>query len=275
MKLTRRSFTCALFACLLIALFLWMTRGMNPKTDRQNHTGKSLTDSQSGHTSSEEIVRPARRTQSKRDTFQQASHEYTELKDFFLPPVKFEQLTLRQAVHKLLDQYYTACAKTGERPHRLKLKITGQPTGPLTLTLPNSSFTYQLQTLAALSAMKVEHSNGILHFFEIESSGHTISKSMAVSPDFVSRINHLTNSPTNTPQTDNPFIVAPPKPKENIGQQLKRVLNLDDDVVLNYAAATNHLTMTTSDRDIARIQALINAMEQSPHDPDPHQTSHR
>ncbi|MFK7910442.1 MAG: hypothetical protein AB8F34_07540 [Akkermansiaceae bacterium] len=263
-SIRKRYLAIALLAlCLLLALLVWKTAD---HTSDQAATSNASASHHSRGEATDSSPRSALRTPLA-STPAPPTHSYTELHDFFLPPLKLDGFSLQQAIDTLLDQYYKTCQRTGERPHLLKVQITGTPAQPLRATLPNASFLTQLKMLSALAAMAVEHDAGVLRFDKLETSNNVVTKSIVVPPNIASRIAGLAGSPTKETIPNKPHLAGyVDTNKINYGNHFRQLLDMNDnsEISIYYSSATSTLLVKSSERDVKRIDALLDILIKNP-----------
>jgi hypothetical protein len=117
-----------------------------------------------------------------------ATHGPERLKEFYLPAVDINELTLREALAKLMTAYEDACAKADEVPIRLTFDVPPAATKKLRLKLSPGNFNSSVRLLATYAGMKVNRDKTVYRFEPFADDRRQVKRSIPVPPDFSSRL---------------------------------------------------------------------------------------
>ncbi len=190
-----------------------------------------------------------------------ATHAPERLKEFMLPEIAIDGLTLGEALRKLMGVYENACRKSGESPLRLVFDVPPGATRKLQLRLGGRNFTSSVQLLAALSGMTASRSGLTYQFKPLIDEPKTVSRSIRVPPDMSSLLIELTGIETGAKspfETD----VTPRIPVDELFRKL--ISDLDPSTRLSLTASGILNLETTSTADAAAVSALIQGISQKP-----------
>jgi len=192
-----------------------------------------------------------------------ATHAPERLKEFMLPEVVIDGLTLGEALQKLMGVYEETCGKTGETPLRLTFDLPPGNTKRLKLKLGPRNFNSSVHLLATYSGMKVSRNKTAYHFEPFPDDRKQVSLAVKVSPDFVSRLIEQAGIPPLScfEQFKNPSFVETSPVKLPLGEILKASgLHLDPSTQLFLGPSGSLKLDTTSSADAAMISALTDTL---------------
>lgn len=121
-----------------------------------------------------------------------ATHLPGRLRDFLLPPVEIDGLSLEEALARLVAAYQEACWISGERPVRLKFSVPSGAATRLTVKLGNASLDGSVRMLAGLAGLTVRRDEAEYVFELPESGDDPALRKIEVPPDFLFRLKALT-----------------------------------------------------------------------------------
>lgn len=117
-----------------------------------------------------------------------ATHAPERLKEFMLPEVVIDGLTLGEALQKLMGVYEETRGKTGETPLRLTFDLPPGNAKKLNLKLSPRNFHSSVQVLATYSGMKLSRNKTVYHFEPFPDERKQVSLAFEVPSDFASRL---------------------------------------------------------------------------------------
>ncbi|RYD49715.1 MAG: hypothetical protein EOP85_01080 [Verrucomicrobiaceae bacterium] len=120
-----------------------------------------------------------------------STHPPQRLREFILPEVMIDGLSLEQALRKLNAAYQEACVKTGETPLDLVFKISPGSSKSLQVKLPRNNFNSSVHLLASLAGMKASRSGKEYRFEPITNDTQIATTTLKVPPDFSSRLQEI------------------------------------------------------------------------------------
>jgi hypothetical protein len=242
--------------CILLMYGLWLGNhggkpaGTDaPTSSRSKHEG-------TGSNDGTDLAGPSRTKVINREpTGPRATHSPERLKDFMLPEIALEGLTLAEALQKLMGVYGEACKKSGEVPLRLSFDVPPGAAKKLNLRLSGRNFTSSVQLLAALSGMTASRNGLAYQFKPIIDERKPVSRSIQVPPDISSMLGELAGRAT---AADSP-------PQIPVSELFRKLLsNLDPSTRLSLTASGILNLETTSTADAAAVAALIQGVSQRP-----------
>lgn len=177
-----------------------------------------------------------------------ATHAPERLKEFMLPEVAIDGMTLDEALQKLMGVYDDACKKTGETPLRLTFDIPPGAKKKLHLRLGGRNFSSSVQLLAALSGMTAGRSGLVYRFKPLIDERKPVSRGIRVPPDLASMLGDLTGAAAAEEST-------PQIPVDGLFRKL--IPDLDSSTRLSLTPAGILDLETTSTADAAAVSALI------------------
>jgi hypothetical protein len=142
------------------------------------------------------------------------THSPERLREFMLPALDIEEMSLEAALGKLKMAYDDACRKSGETPLPLTFAIATGEDRKLTVHLPVGSFKSSVQLLATLSGMKVSRKGTAYQFSPIENEQKTVHRNLEVPPNFQTALNEIAGRDD---KSSDPF--AEPKPEDRVSIQ--------------------------------------------------------
>jgi len=224
---------------------LWLGyQGVN--LTRPTDSGSSQTKPQdAGSIGGPEITSPIQTKRGNREAAgPRATHAPGRLKEFMLPEVVIDGLSLDGALRKLMEVYNDTCEKTGETPLRLTFDVPPGTTKKLNLRLSGRNFTSSIQLLAALSGMKATRSGLIYQFTPFTDERKPVSRGIRVPPDISSTLSGLAGQGAVADSPVNELV-------------RKLILDLDPSTRLSLTASGILNLETTSTADAAAVSALI------------------
>ena len=117
-----------------------------------------------------------------------ATHSPARLREFYLPPLEIDGLTLAAAVEKLRAAYEEACLQSGEVPVALSFVIPPGVDGLIHLKLPGQSLDTSLRMLAAVSRLRIQRKGAEYRFDEVDGEEILASKELHAPPDLLARL---------------------------------------------------------------------------------------
>ncbi len=183
------------------------------------------------------------------------THAPGRLKEFMLPEVVIDGLTLDGALRKLMEVYDDVCERTGETPLRLTFDVPPGTTKKLNLRLSGRNFTSSMQLLAALSGMKATRSGLVYQFKPLIDDRKPVSRGIQVPDDISSKLAELAGEAT---EEDSNLRI----PVDVLFRKL--ISDLDPSTRLSLTASGILNLETTSTADAAAVSALIQGISQKP-----------
>jgi hypothetical protein len=113
-----------------------------------------------------------------------ATHAPERLKEFMLPEIAIDGLTLGEALRKLMGVYEDACKRTGETPLRLTFDLPPGNAKKLHLKLSPRNFSTSVQLLATFSGMSVCRNKLNYRFEPFADERKQVTRALTVPPDF-------------------------------------------------------------------------------------------
>lgn len=253
----RKGFAVAVIS-LLVGVGLWLVIRGSHSLGNGITTGKSIEPLASGTGGDSEATGSFKTKTSNRELAgPRATHAPERLKEFMLPEVAIDGLTLGEALRKLMGVYEEACKKTGEIPLRLTFDLPPGSAKKLHLKLSPRNFNSSVQLLATFAGMKVSRNKLQYHFEPFADERKQVNKAIAVPPDFASVI---PNNAGLDPDAD-PFAESESH-RMPIGELIKTSgLTLDPSTQLSLTATGTLNINTTSSADLAMISALVGVSE--------------
>ena len=148
----RQTIILLLASCLLVFLtcLVWHNTHSGASPNNSETTSAHSTSTHTGGTKPKDR-RPTMRNSTSRVNHQKPTHDYGQLKDFVLPELKLENVTFRQAIHQLQNEYYRVCQLTGERPILMKFDFQNKKSHEFSINLSNSPFSKALLILSSIA----------------------------------------------------------------------------------------------------------------------------
>ncbi|MGB1259963.1 MAG: hypothetical protein ACPG6P_07990 [Akkermansiaceae bacterium] len=260
----------ALLVVLLLIFKSGIARGLST-SEGDDHTRRGASRSVGDN---KKEARAARKSKAQSLSDIDPTHDYADLKNFHLRPVKLREERFTQAVSTLLANYREACTKTGEQPVRFRLRYDDSVKDqPMRLNLPNGSFDMQLRLLCAAAGVKVEHEGGNLTFRSIASTlgenfdaDELFTRAFSPVPALRSRLARLTGYEA---VRSDPFAAELEEvhPAGNTHELLNKFAQKDSEVVnvfSNYIPATEAIVVRNTMTELYRIEALLGVMRDYP-----------
>jgi len=252
----------------LVGVCLWL--GMRGGDAGHSHRTEGNASRHSGSTDSSDTPGTAAVLKTKsaiRDTgTPRATHGPERLKEFYLPAVDINGLTLREALAKLMTAYEDACAKAGEVPIRLTFDVPPAATKKLRLKLSPGNFNSSVRFLATYAGMKVNRDKTTYRFEPFADERGQVKRGISVPPDFAARLSDqagLAYGPgSDSPfgEGENPARKAAPA-RLPIAEILKMSgLELDPSTRLSLKPSGELMLETSSGADAAAIAALADTL---------------
>jgi len=177
------------------------------------------------------------------------THAPERLREFMLPQVVIDGLTLGEALRALMGVYEETCGKTGESPLPLSFDLPSGNTKRLHLTLSPRDFNSSVQLLATFAGMKVSRTQTEYHFRPLPDDRKQVNQTIPVPPGFGSALAKLAGVDAAV-DPDNP-------PSLSMSDIVKASgLDLDPSTQVSLDASGNLILETSSSADAAKISAL-------------------
>lgn len=184
-----------------------------------------------------------------------ATHGPHRLKDFMLPEVVIDGLSLEDALAKLMNAYRDACSRSEETSLDLKFIVPPGSSKVLQLHLRGKSFSGSVRMLAALSGMSVSRNGLTYHFKAMNAERKEVQRSFQVPPDFSKTVAEMAGQPV----TDELAAAAP------LHDLLRKLgLDLDPSTRLSPGSSGELNLKTDSAADAAALAGLIGAIQTQP-----------
>lgn len=184
----------------------------------------------------------------------QATHGPERLKEFFLPAVDIDGLTLAQALQKLMAAYEEACGKTGETPLRLTFNVPSGSIKKLHLKLGPRNFNSSIRILGTYAGMKVNRDKTVYRFEPIADERTEVKREFAVSPDFKSELGNQARLTSGNAGDAGPLRLSIDEILRSSG------LELDPSTRLSLGPSGELKLETSSGADAAVISALADSL---------------
>lgn len=186
----------ASFVLILLALLLWkgdeIATHLQPADESRKKSAKDHGLS-SADEETEQSSLPSK--VSKRETVTvKPTHSPAQLKDFFLPVVEIDGLTLAAALQKLKAAYEEACRETGEVPVPLAFDISPGKDKALHLRLGTGTLDGSIRMLAAASGLTVRRDGSTYHLEEPARLAERSRRALFVPPDIAARLGEMAGS---------------------------------------------------------------------------------
>lgn len=246
------------FIAVAIHATTWL--GLGLRRDRSTRgsaiQNKEGTSSQDG-TSHADDSRPDRTKAAARDSKStHYTHSPERLREFMLPAVMVDGLSLDAALRKLMATYKDACQKSGETPLPLNFAIPPGAVRKLTVQLPAGNFKTSVQLLAALSGMKVSRKDLEYRFEAIENERKSVNRDLQVSPDFQDALRKMAGFTSESAEAAN----AP----ESIEECLAKLGQIDPSTRVSLEASGHLKLETMHTADAAMIENLAKSFDNLP-----------
>lgn len=187
------------------------------------------------------------------------THGPHRLREFMLPAIVIDGLTLDEALRKLMASYRDACGKCGETPLPSTFSMPPGATRKLTVHLPAGNFKTSVQLLAALAGMKVSRKDMDFRFEPMADERKSVNRTLQVSPDFLTVLNELAGV---VPASGNP---RDPNIPIFIQHCLKKLGLTDPSTHVSVGVSGDLKLETMSAKDAAMISELAKIIgEQAP-----------
>lgn len=197
----------------------------------------------------DEIESPLRTKAAEREALgPQATHAPEQLKDFILPEVVIEGLTLDESLRKLMEVYNAVCKESGETPLRLMFDVPPGAIKKLNLRLRGKNFNSSVQLLASIAGMNVKRRRLAYQFELLIDERMPVSRGIRVSPAFTSTLSELAGQ-----------IAEAEFAEQTSVNELVRKLMVDLDPSTRFSLSADGLLNleTTSTADARAVSALI------------------
>ncbi len=174
------------------------------------------------------------------------SHSPERLKQFMMPDVFINGLTLEEAMRKLMTAYEDACAESGQTPLRLSFMIPPGVDAKLKLHTGSKDFDVSVRLLAALAGVKVSRKELIYQFEQIENLAQKEDQSFSVPPDFTEKLKEMAG------------IDPGLNDESTLEERLKALgFKLDPSTHLSLSSSGQLSIQTTSGADASAISTLV------------------
>lgn len=243
-KLRRKVWLVATPVLLLLAVLLWKggKTGDPLKSGKESGHAKARgREFSSGAAAGSRIVLRSKASE-RASAGERPTHSVLQLKDFFLPSIEIDGLTLGAALEKLRTAYEETCRETGEVHLSLAFDIPSDHRDLLRLTLTGKNLDGAIRTLAAICGLEVKRDGSTYHLNEPAKLAGETKKVLNVPPDLMLRFGDLTGSSSSGDL------------REILGSM---GVSLDPSTSLNFDPARSTLEITSgSAADLARIEGL-------------------
>lgn len=247
---------------LLAVLCVWLEMRTPDPQGRETATGHSNRRKLPGaEDSPDDAARLRTKASSRENTNQSFTHPPERLKEFMLPAMKIEGLTLNDSLRKLMASYDDACRKSGETPLPLTFAIPPGAARKLTLNLPPASFNSSVRLLATLSGMKVIRQGREYQFELLPNERKQVKLDLELPSNFNRTLSDMSGltTPITAFASDSPDIEMPVRDLlTTLG------LELDPSTRMSVGASGKLIFETTSAADAAAVVALAKTINESP-----------
>ncbi len=241
--------------CLLLgAVGLWLTKRNDTPTNQDKSTanvqaGKSHDRYAEAQESNKQLTKSSLRQELENTHY----HSPERLKQFMMPDVYIDGLTLEAALQKLMRAYEDACKLSRQKPLRLSFVVSRKDNKKLKLHTGSRDFHASVRLLASLAGMKVTRKELIYQFDPIEHSSKTSDKEFAADPSFLDKLKNIVGAESRL------------NDQSNLKDYLRAMgIELDPSTQL-LLDSTGQLKLTNANAaDTAAISALIEAINTSP-----------
>ncbi len=177
-----------------------------------------------------------------------ATHGPQQLKDFMLPEMAIDGLSLEEALRKLNAAYQDACLKSGETPLDLKFAVAPGSSRIQRLRLRERSFSSSVRLVATLAGMTSSRSGLTFHFKPLSGEPMRVVRSIRVRPDLSQKLTELAGHTTGDRM----------EMSDSLGQLIRNLgLDLDPSTRLTLDASGKLSLETTRASDAAALTSLI------------------
>jgi hypothetical protein len=231
----------------LVALCLWLgSRSDGSLWQGMTSAGSGSWDPRHGTSDRVEGAGPCRTKASDRPGgVAHQTHGPERLREFMLPAMVIEDLSLEDALQKLTAAYVDACRMSDEVPLPLTFSIA--PPGSakkLKIHLPAENFSSSVRLLASLAGMKASRDGREFRFESLPRNTKLVKRNLQVPPNFSQALSEMAGETNQNP--DNPFEPTAPITYKRV-QDLLNALGLDLDPSTKLALRSNgNLAMETS-----------------------------
>lgn len=186
-----------------------------------------------------------------------ATHSPERLKDFFLPTLNIEGLSIEEAMQKLKASYEETCLRTGEVPINLKFDIPRGTSGKINIRLEGKSFSSAVKLLAALSGMEVSRKGSIYEFSVIPNELVSTTRTFNVPPDFAATLDALGSTRGENDRMLEEGVFPQPQLSEILS---KLGLDLDPSTLVRPTNAGILIVKSNSAADLTVISQLVKTL---------------
>lgn len=186
-----------------------------------------------------------------------ATHSPERLKDFFLPTLNIEGLSIEEAMQKLKASYQETCLRTGEVPINLKFDIPRGTSGKINIRLEGKSFSSAVKLLAALSGMEVSRKGSIYEFSVIPNELVSTTRTFNVPPDFAATLDALGSTRGENDRMLEEGVFPQPQLSEILS---KLGLDLDPSTLVRPTNAGILIVKSNSAADLTVISQLVKTL---------------
>lgn len=168
------------------------------------------------------------------------THQPAQLQQFMLPNLAIENLTLAEALDKLLACYQETCLKTGETPLPLTFSIPSSADRRMTFYLDSQTFATSVKLLATLAGMKVKRVTMEYRFEPFPHGGPAGDRSIAVAPDFTESLRRFFDGPATEDSFEEPepLSVRDSFAKLGLDPAIRLIRNSDGTLKIENASAS-------------------------------------
>jgi hypothetical protein len=241
---------------IVAAIWLWRgTRLGMPERDGENETkaGSSWREEAHDPEGSGAIKIKAKHRESDSTRYTHGPHR---LREFMLPAIAINGLTLDEALRKLMASYRDACGKCGETPLPLTFAVPPGADRKLTVHLSAGNFKTSVQLLATLAGMKVSRNDMEFRFEPMSDERKSVNRTLQVSPNFLTVLNELAGA--------DPASVRDPNVPIFYQHCLKKLGLTDPSTHVSIGASGDLRLETMSAKDAAVISELARTIGEQP-----------
>jgi hypothetical protein len=233
------------FVLVLLALLLWkgdeIAMHLKPADEARKKTAKGHGLS-SGEDTAGKASLPSKVSRREPATVK-PTHSPLQLKDFFLPAVEIDGLTLQAALAKLKTAYEEACRETGEVPVSLAFDLPPGKDKALHLKLGARNLDSSIRMLAAASGLMVRREGSTYHLEEAGKLAGKSERTLRVPPDLAARLAEMGGGSSSSRELRDLFMAMG--------------IELDPSTRIEHSAGTGTLKIQTeSAADLAALNGM-------------------
>ncbi len=251
---------------IIIVIFIWSgNRGTDVDAQRVAARESSRTAAGEFGEISADDDGPSRTKASHRETLPPpASHSVQQLKEFILPEISIQGVSLEAALQQVKAAYEKTCRETGESPLTLKFKVPPENGRTLRVTLTGQYVTQSIRLLAGLAGTKLVRDGVEFRFEPIPEDGKLVKKVLRVPPDFASALDALSGTVRVSSDPNDPSAPPPAFIRGPVSESLEKLgLSLDPATKVVLSPNGELALETTRSADAAGVDALVKLMGES------------